>query len=357
VNCSLYEPNATEGTVDEYIHQASWIPDGAQTGSKYGNCTFSHWQVQLKYVEREVPGNIEDPMSAGTAWGDICVIYDFRNITSCEFIVRRNREYKLRVRELCTDPLADSIWEETFPWGQGVCHSAPLVTPAPENVTASDPTANTFTMSWEAGDTDPDSCVFALWEIEVKPLNVNWPGHWMNLTGEETIYDDSISATNETFWKKVYWYVPHFVEDGHSQYNYYAVVPVGQQELVVNSVTFNGTSDGTFNLTINVSDVVNETRTYNEYVNVTDMVYGCSVRARNTTTCVVPVAEGGGVQYEARVREVCTDSTINSEWVYESKLDTGADIVTVIPEVVKIIPVLARTYRGEFLGFRNQGDR
>jgi hypothetical protein len=176
-------------------------------------------------------------------------------------------------------------------------------------------------LEWAAADSDPDSCVFFSWEVQAKPLGIEWPGRYMNFTDESGhwIYqsDDNSSSTTRS-WHKVYTIRTEWVEDAHASFDYYIVVP---SEVDNATMSMNGTEK--------------MTHVYDDLVNITDVVYGCEVRDRSMTTCLMRVARGGGVRYEVRVRETCTDPTLNSAWTY---IDSES-LLTPIPEVVVVKPV------------------
>merc|ERR1719149_573765 len=126
------------------------------------------------------------------------------------------------------------------------------------------------------------------------------------------------------------------------------------------------------NLSIDINMSLNETRRYKEYENITGMVYACSVKDRTVNRCQVAVARGGGVEYELRLREVCTNAEISSQWVYLNK-DANQEaghhqLKTPIPEIVEVKPVMnnrvgdpdmwaqTRSGNGEFLGFDRSTD-
>merc|ERR1719506_3042300 len=69
-----------------------------------------------------MPPGFYDPFPDETEWYDLCnhTITDILE-TSCVYSVRTNREYKLRVRETCSDQLAFSQWTENT----GTCRTEP----------------------------------------------------------------------------------------------------------------------------------------------------------------------------------------------------------------------------------------
>merc|ERR1740138_1500018 len=123
----MVDRNGTDvpGVISPRVHEAEWFPRASN------NCTFSYWQVQRRYVPRSVPFGILDLRPDGTEWEDLCIVTDNRSTTSCSFSVRTNREYRLRVRELCEDSLANSVWVDN----EETCRSAPVSALPPVNLT------------------------------------------------------------------------------------------------------------------------------------------------------------------------------------------------------------------------------
>lgn len=317
-----------------YKHQGDWAP-GVQN-----NCSFVSYELQLRYLWRDVPDDIYDPIAAGSDWMDACTVTSNRNSTACAYHVRPNRPYRLRVREKCNDTLASSHWRES----EQICSSNPFGAAAPDNFTVFDTKASSFQSSWDAGNSDPDSCVFVAWEVEAKAVGIEWPGQYVNFSHNKdvsVIETEHVNATvkvDRTVWKKVYWLTEEWTELLHSSYTYYGFLPTEDtREHAMEGNT-------SINITIDLNTTWNETKRYEDYLNATDVVYGCSSRNRSHTNCLVMVGNVGALRYDVRVRETCTDSALNSEWVY---IDTPLRPITPMPEVVKVKSVL-----GSFLPFR-----
>jgi len=347
VNCSIYtgydndngtitvssDPLGYEAPTRTYKHQGEWAP-GVQN-----NCSFVAYELQLRYLWRDVPDDIYDPVAAGSDWIDACFVVGNRNFTTCAYNVRPNRPYRLRVRERCNDTLASSDWRES---GEEVCTSNPLRASAPANFSVFDTKAATFQSSWDAGDTDFDSCVFQAWDVQAKAVGIEWPGQYVNFSHSMDVAVGE-DAANRTVWKKVYWLTEEWTELKHAPYTYYGFLPTED----TSSVAID--SNTSINVTVDVNKTWNETRRFDDYINATDIVYGCSIRNRSHTSCLIRVANVGGLRYDVRLREVCTDSALNSEWVY---IDTPFRPITPIPEVVLVRPVLS-----SFLPFRTPEER
>jgi hypothetical protein len=353
VNCSIYtaygDDNGTVTVISDplgyhaptrtYKHQGNWSP-GAQN-----NCSFSAYELQLRYLRRDVPDGVDDPLAAGSDWIDACSVVSSRNATTCAYSVRPNRPYRLRVREKCNDTLADSDWRES----EQVCTSNPLRAVAPANFSVFDTKVASFQSSWDAGDSDADSCVFQAWDVQAKAVGIEWPGQYINFShsrdvstpGDPAVIEADKAANrtvDRTVWKKVYWLTEEWTELKHSPYTYYGFLPTSDtSDVAIDSNT-------SINVTIDFNKTWNETRRFDDYLNATDIAYGCSIRNRSLTSCLVRVGNVGGLRYDVRVREACTDPAVSSEWVY---IDTPLRPITPLPEVVVVKPVLS-----SFLPFR-----
>ncbi|CAE7231819.1 glcG, partial [Symbiodinium necroappetens] len=129
------------------------------------DCEFVAWELEAQLLPRTA-GFTEDGLFEGAAPGGEyetkCVLYD-RDLRECWVTdLLADRDYKIRVRETCTDPLANS---EFFVRYQ---ECATLTMPAfnPENLTHYNEDLYTFEVSWDPGD--PKACIFQYWEVQVK---------------------------------------------------------------------------------------------------------------------------------------------------------------------------------------------
>jgi len=253
----------------------------------------------------------------------------------------------------------------------------------PLDLTVSEVGLSSFQLNWEAGNTDQDSCVFQEWSVEAKPVDVEWPGAYYNISHErddittverQVVLDENgtLGTVEETVVTKVRWTTVEWRDDPHSSYRYYAIVPYPEdrQYAVYDTTTQrpppkmniivpspNETNNATSTTTTTVptttrtvtqrvwlNRTVDEMRPFSDYENVTNIVYGCSGSHRNTTSCLIYVQNLPAVRYDVRVREVCLDNTLNSVWAY---LADDLRPVTTMPEVVKV-----KTVQNTFLGFR-----
>jgi len=364
INCShFYElvgvdvMNGTTLNAGAWVNQkmlnvADWVPGVSH------NCSFTWWEVQMKYHSRNIDGYL-DHLADGTDWFSLCGINDFRNITSCVFPIRTNREYSLRVRERCDDHWADSQWTENLE----VCWSAGVNAEIPTNLTVSDIGTSSFRISWEASeDTDFDSCVFKAWDVQAKPVDLHWPGYWNNKSIEGDVYesgmtpdvfDESGNLTESGvafgYWKKVITYEQEWLDVDQSEYQLYRVTP---SKLIYDIPTLNGTmhTEEDYNRSWN------ETLRYDNLVNISGMVYGCSSYYRNVTDCLLRVASVGAIRYDIRLRETCADSSFDSAWTY---LDASSLPITMLPAVLDAKPALNPSVEPivkSFLGFRPTSD-
>jgi hypothetical protein len=377
INCSEFIPldengTADPGRIDPKVHEARWVPGASN------NCEFLFWEVEMMYEARDMGPNDEFP--EGTDWFPICgdTAYN-RTTTSCSFPVRTNREYRLRIREHCVDPYADTDWTYT---GQ-VCHSSGVRAQPPLDLTVSEVGLASFQLNWEAGSTDQDSCVFQEWSVEAKPVDVEWPGAYYNISHErddittverQVVLDENgtLGTVEETVVTKVRWTTVEWRDDPHSSYRYYAIVPYPEDrqyavydtttqrpppKMNISAPSSNDSNDTTSTTTTTaptttrtvtqrvwLNRTVDEMRPFSDYENVTNIVYGCSGSHRNTTSCLIYVQNLPAVRYDVRVREVCLDNTLNSVWAY---LADDLRPVTTMPEVVKV-----KTVQDTFLGFR-----
>eukprot|EP00435_Cladocopium_sp_Y103_P032876 s996_g8.t1 len=118
---------------------ADWWPSNSE------DCVFVAWQVDAQLL----------PRTAGfTADG----LYE-----------EAAPEYKIRVRETCTDPLANSPFFERYQ----ECTTLTMPAFDPTNLTAYDEDLYTFEVSWEPND--PKACIFQYWDIQAKINGTDWP--------------------------------------------------------------------------------------------------------------------------------------------------------------------------------------
>eukprot|EP00931_Biecheleriopsis_adriatica_P043742 TRINITY_DN24996_c0_g1_i1.p1 TRINITY_DN24996_c0_g1~~TRINITY_DN24996_c0_g1_i1.p1 ORF type:complete len:5363 (+),score=854.82 TRINITY_DN24996_c0_g1_i1:99-16091(+) len=136
------------------------------------DCTFQAWEMQAKLLARaegySEEGLFERAEPAGP-WETKCLTYS-RDKKDCwvENLLA-NRDYKIRVRETCTDPYANSIYHTKY----HECRTLTMPAFDPENLTVSMPNIYTFRVDWDPGD--PKACVFLYWEVQVKVNGTEWP--------------------------------------------------------------------------------------------------------------------------------------------------------------------------------------
>jgi hypothetical protein len=176
-----YQVNSSVSADDGNVLVAAWMAGVAN------NCGFSSWEVELMYLPRVLPMGVLDPYAAGTGWEPVCKLVQ-RTQTSCVIALRENREYRVRVRETCTDVYANSPWAVT-----GISKSNPSQAITPSSLVLSIP-ANTgsdnfdFWADWaSANNTNPDSCVFIAWEVQAKVIGREWPASLVTKYGTEVV--------------------------------------------------------------------------------------------------------------------------------------------------------------------------
>lgn len=145
---------------------ADWWPSNSE------DCVFVAWQVDAQLLPRTAgftADGLYEEAAPGGDWVTKCLLED-RNVLNCWVgDLLANREYKIRVRETCTDPLANSPFFERYQ----ECTTLTMPAFDPTNLTAYDEDLYTFEVSWEPND--PKACIFQYWDIQAKINGTDWP--------------------------------------------------------------------------------------------------------------------------------------------------------------------------------------
>jgi hypothetical protein len=312
VNCTL--PNFDAGVTDWAI-MPSWessdVHRDYDTVWRSENCTFFAWDVELMLFPREAsvsPDGVYEVYQPGFDWTLACRRYD-RNDTYCKWGVappkdgslpdgfwsmRSGRQYLVRVRERCTDILADSNFTES----NTTCDTVSVPATPVRHISFFDSRLYSFRLKWDAGYTG--ACLFSAWEFQALSIGFHW---------ETADYFRSTTTTTTTTTIDPY------------RINY--TEPQRPDD------PYNNTS---WNFTSNCTNRTRPEVTYNTTFTTTAphdwslVEYGCSVTDRLTHGCKVAVGLGSGQRYLVRGRETCTNRLWYSDWAY-----MPGSIVTPLP--------------------------
>ncbi|CAJ1328309.1 unnamed protein product [Effrenium voratum] len=136
------------------------------------DCEFVSWELDAQLLPRTAgftADGLYEEAAPGGDWVTKCTLYDRTGLDCWVEDLLANREYKIRVRETCTNPLANS------PFFQRYQECTTLTMPAfePFDLAAYNMGLYTFEVSWLPND--PKACIFQYWDVQVKVNGTAWP--------------------------------------------------------------------------------------------------------------------------------------------------------------------------------------